>query len=145
MGLVSRDDTDHIVPCQPFGDGHVSMPRRTIPVQRRIGQAFTGIGGCEPVPVQHCHFLGVARLRVPPQEMVVVRTNFARTIIMTNVVIVELRERDPDQGQHRGDNRHQASCPTESTPNSLHHRSFKKGIRLILNLILQLLLFTLEA
>ena len=54
----------------------------------------------EPVPVQQRHVgIGFGR-RVPPQQVIVVIANLARTVVMANVVIVGLRQRHVNHTQH---------------------------------------------
>ncbi len=49
--------------------------------------------GEEPVPVQHRNVVGDTRARVPAEQVVVVLAHLARTVVMSNVMKVGLRQR----------------------------------------------------
>jgi hypothetical protein len=50
--------------------------------------------GQEPVPVQDCQIEVLPGGRMPPQQVVVVRADLTDPIMMANVVVIGLWERD---------------------------------------------------
>jgi hypothetical protein len=54
----------------------------------------------EPVPVQESHIRTFVRRRMPPQQVVVMRADFAGAVVVANVVIIRLRQRDVDHAQN---------------------------------------------
>ena len=74
----------------------------------------------EPVPVQHGHVVVVVGRRVPAQKVIVITTDFARSIVVANVVVVGLGQRHMNEAENQ-ESDSQVACPTpESTPLGRH-------------------------
>ena len=86
----------------------MSVGRRSIPDGLHIGRVQAGE---QPVTVPDRHVFGQAGVGVPDEQMVVKLANLAQPVVMTDVVEIDLRQRDGSEPEDQQDDPQASDAP----------------------------------
>jgi len=115
--------------CGVGSDSWAIVPRGGLPVgrmsvnghSRSLGQGVGAVNGREePVPVEHRHVSGQARVWMPAEQVIVVLADLTRLVMVADVVEVELRQRSMHEAEDQENDPRRVAAPSSLETSRTH-------------------------